>query len=93
MARAGNEVSAAGRRGGKTLSSPLLSIDTSSFTAEEMEELIESLGPFGLKWYDKVSFKPFISRISFFLTGDCLYGCSVEPYGFVPEAGCPIHDS
>ena len=24
---------------------------------------------------------------------DCDYGCDwVSPYGFVPEAGCPIHD-
>ena len=25
--------------------------------------------------------------------GNCGYACAyVEPYGFVPEAGCPIHD-
>ena len=24
---------------------------------------------------------------------DCDYNCSyTEPYGFVPEAGCPVHD-
>lgn len=29
-----------------------------------------------------------------FLTGDCgMAGCGyMEPYGFVPEAGCPVHD-
>jgi len=27
------------------------------------------------------------------LTGDCGMACGhVEPYGFVPEVGCPIHD-
>jgi len=26
-------------------------------------------------------------------TGDCGYGCDfVKPYGFVPEAECPVHD-
>lgn len=32
--------------------------------------------------------------IRYFLTGDCGHGgCGyMEPYGFVPEAGCPIHD-
>lgn len=25
---------------------------------------------------------------------DCGYACGVvEPYGFVPEAGCPVHDN
>ena len=25
--------------------------------------------------------------------GKCGYGCAwVEPYGWVPEAGCPVHD-
>lgn len=26
-------------------------------------------------------------------SGECSYACDwVYPYGFVPEAGCPIHD-
>lgn len=33
------------------------------------------------------------ARVLYALTGDCGMGCSYEePYGFVPEAGCPIHD-
>jgi len=33
------------------------------------------------------------ARIRFALTGDCGFMCEhVEPYGFVPECGCPIHD-
>ena len=32
-------------------------------------------------------------RIRHALTGDCGCACGwVYPYGFVPEAGCPIHD-
>lgn len=34
-----------------------------------------------------------VSRIRFVLTGDCGNACDhVEPYGWVPEAGCPVHD-
>ena len=34
-------------------------------------------------------------RVRYMWTGDCGYvGCGyVEPYGFVPEAGCPVHDN
>lgn len=33
------------------------------------------------------------SLIRFWLTGDCGNACGhVKPYGFVPEAGCPVHD-
>jgi len=33
------------------------------------------------------------TRIQFTLTGKCGNMCkTVEPYGFVPEAACPIHD-
>lgn len=32
-------------------------------------------------------------RIRYALTGDCGCVCGyIEPYGFVPEAECPIHD-
>lgn len=32
-------------------------------------------------------------RIRYALTGDCGLACGyIEPYGFVPEADCPIHD-
>ena len=32
-------------------------------------------------------------RLRYLLTGDCGCACGyVEPYGFVPEAECPIHD-
>lgn len=31
--------------------------------------------------------------IRYALTGKCGFACGYEePYGFVPEAGCPIHD-
>lgn len=33
------------------------------------------------------------SRVQYWLTGDCGNECGfVEPYGFVPEADCPVHD-
>jgi hypothetical protein len=33
-------------------------------------------------------------RLRYALTGDCGCACGItEPYGFVPEAGCPVHDS
>jgi len=32
-------------------------------------------------------------RLRYALTGDCGCACGyTEPYGFVPEADCPIHD-
>ena len=33
--------------------------------------------------------------LRYLVTGYCGYsGCThVEPYGFVPEAGCPVHDN
>ena len=32
-------------------------------------------------------------RLQYMLTGNCGCACGyVEPYGFVPEAECPIHD-
>lgn len=32
-------------------------------------------------------------RLRFVLTGNCGHHCTmVQPYGFVPEAGCPVHD-
>ena len=32
-------------------------------------------------------------RLRYALTGNCGCACGhVEPYGFVPEAECPIHD-
>jgi hypothetical protein len=35
----------------------------------------------------------FWSRLRFVLTGDCGNACDwVEPYGWAPEAGCPVHD-
>jgi hypothetical protein len=35
----------------------------------------------------------FKSRLRFRFTGNCGFICGyTEPYGFVPEAGCPIHD-
>ena len=35
----------------------------------------------------------FWSRVRFVFTGWCGFGCGPEePFGFVPEAGCPIHD-
>jgi hypothetical protein len=35
-----------------------------------------------------------IAKIRYRLTGWCGHGCGfVAPYGFVPEADCPIHDS
>ena len=34
-----------------------------------------------------------IIRTLFIFTGNCHHHCVVqEPYGFVPEAGCPVHD-
>ena len=36
----------------------------------------------------------FVSLVRFHLTGNCGNACAhVEPYGWVPEAGCPIHDT
>lgn len=33
------------------------------------------------------------SVIRYYVTGDCGHGCGyMLPYGFVPEADCPIHD-
>jgi len=33
------------------------------------------------------------SLIQYWLTGDCGNACGyTEPYGWVPEAGCPVHD-
>jgi len=33
------------------------------------------------------------ARIRYALTGSCGMECGwTTPYGFVPEAGCPIHD-
>jgi len=47
-------------------------------------------------WEGKLIFTwpAIIVRLWFILTGDCLHGgCGyVEPYGFVPEADCPVHD-
>ena len=32
-------------------------------------------------------------RLRYVLTGDCGHNCEiVQPYGFVPEAECPVHD-
>ena len=32
-------------------------------------------------------------RFRYWRTGDCGLSCGyTEPYGFVPEDGCPIHD-
>lgn len=32
-------------------------------------------------------------RLRYWLVGDCGLNCGyVAPYGFVPEADCPIHD-
>ena len=34
-----------------------------------------------------------VVRMRHAITGDCGCICGyAEPYGFVPEAGCPIHD-
>jgi hypothetical protein len=31
--------------------------------------------------------------LRYWLTGDCGHACDhVEPYGWVPEADCPVHD-
>ena len=31
-------------------------------------------------------------RLKFVLTGDCGHACGlVQPWGFVPEEGCPVH--
>lgn len=33
------------------------------------------------------------SRLKFVLTGDCGHACDwAQPYGWVPEDGCPVHD-
>ncbi len=32
-------------------------------------------------------------RLKFVLTGDCGHACDwAQPYGWVPENGCPVHD-
>ena len=32
-------------------------------------------------------------RLKFVLTGDCGHACDwAQPYGWVPEDGCPVHD-
>lgn len=33
--------------------------------------------------------------LRYLMTGNCghIGCCYVEPYGFVPEAGCPVHDA
>lgn len=37
--------------------------------------------------------RKFFSRLRFAFTGDCGHVCeTVQPYGFVPEADCPVHD-
>ena len=56
------------------------------------------------RWERFIWRAPVVCRITFFLwkvksviqywaTGDCGNACEVvEPYGFIPEADCPVHD-
>jgi len=48
-----------------------------------------------LSWWPVWYVRRLCVMIRYRLTGDCgMGGCGyMEPYGFVPEAGCPIHDS
>jgi len=61
--------------------------------AKERREFEEILG---VSWRSRLFYRwlGLTSILRYLMTGHCGYsGCGyVEPYGFVPEAGCPVHD-